>query len=44
MNQNLIFGVHLSLSDFLVEVSKLTKTSKKDDSFDNAISLKKRYS
>ena len=42
MIKNLIFGVYLLISDFLVESLKTKKkTSKKDHSFYNTVSLKK---
>ena len=44
MIKNLIFGVSELISDFLVEFSKPTKTSKKDHSFYNTVLLQKPHS
>ena len=40
MNLNLIFGVYTLISHFLAESLKHNKTSKKDHSFYNTVSLK----
>ena len=44
MIKNLIFGFYFPNSSFLVESLKVNKTSKKDHSFYNTISLKKPHS
>ena len=41
MIQKLIYGVYISISDFLTESLKAYKTSKKEHSFYNTVLLKK---